>query len=181
MAITKVWPAAMAWALRVAFDFRSASFPSTRVKHAPEASLNAMPNFICGTVLTMASYRSSTVLMKWLWPTMMFPFSGISNRTDFSSIEPTMILAPTTTKIRADPRPPERASRWLRLRDSGRATGRRQGRHLHLERRGSARDARRSRRGAHQADRGGWARTRRNRGRAAPRASDHRGRVSHQT
>ncbi len=42
----------------------SSSLPSKRVRQAPEASLNATPNFACGTVFTMASQMSSTVLMK---------------------------------------------------------------------------------------------------------------------
>ena len=33
----------------------ASSLPSTRVRHGPEASLKATPNFICGTVFTIAS------------------------------------------------------------------------------------------------------------------------------
>src|ERR1700688_4529264 len=44
-ATTKRWPAPMAVALLVAIVLSSSSLPSTRVKQAPDASLNAMPNF----------------------------------------------------------------------------------------------------------------------------------------
>jgi hypothetical protein len=52
-------------------------------RHAAEASLN-VPNFICGTVLTSASYKSSTELCSYM-PSTMLPhreFWGI----DFSSM-----------------------------------------------------------------------------------------------
>ena len=35
--------------------FNASSLPSTRIRHWPDASLNAMPNFICGAVFTIAS------------------------------------------------------------------------------------------------------------------------------
>ena len=54
-ASTKMCPAPIAVAFRAASAFRSSSLPSTLVRHAPEASLNAMPNLACGTVFTTAS------------------------------------------------------------------------------------------------------------------------------
>jgi hypothetical protein len=53
MTTTKVRPAAMA----LAFDGergQGSSLPLARVRQGSEASLKATPNFICGTVLTMA-------------------------------------------------------------------------------------------------------------------------------
>jgi len=52
---TNVCPAPIEIAFRVAKAFRSSSLPSTLVRQGPEASLKAMPNFICGTVFTIAS------------------------------------------------------------------------------------------------------------------------------
>jgi hypothetical protein len=60
--------------------------PSARVRHGPEDSLNASPNLACGAVFTTASYMSSAVLMKCVWPTMMLVSSGNLIRTDSSSI-----------------------------------------------------------------------------------------------
>src|SRR5512137_1971912 len=45
-----------------------------------------MPNFMCGAVVTMASWRSSTVLMKWAWPRMKFMSSGLSMGTTLMSM-----------------------------------------------------------------------------------------------
>jgi len=45
----------MAVAFAVAFALSASSLPSVRVRHGPDASLNAIPNFICGTVFTTAS------------------------------------------------------------------------------------------------------------------------------
>ena len=64
--------------LWAATAFRSPSLPSTRVRNPPEASLNAMPNFIRGTVLTNA--------LKWRLPMMILAPSGISRRTECSCI-----------------------------------------------------------------------------------------------
>jgi hypothetical protein len=64
MSSTKTWPQPNARALRMAVSRSPSSFPSTRVKQAPELSLNANPNLACGTVVLTASYKSSTVLMK---------------------------------------------------------------------------------------------------------------------
>src|SRR5690349_20734659 len=64
----------------------SSSLPSARVRHGPEDSLNASPNLACGTVFTTASYMSSAVLMKCVWPTMMLVSSGNLIWTDSNSI-----------------------------------------------------------------------------------------------
>ena len=85
-AMTNMCPAPTAWALRAAIVCKAWSLPSTRIKHGPDASLKAIPNFMPGTVLTIASYRSSTVLMKWLCPKMRLPFSGISSRIALRSM-----------------------------------------------------------------------------------------------
>src|SRR5262245_44687977 len=45
-----------------------------------------MPNLMCGDEPARSSYRSSAVLMKWVWPRMMFAPSGICTRTVFKSI-----------------------------------------------------------------------------------------------
>ena len=52
---TNMWPAATALAFFAASAFSASSLPSTRVRQGPDASLNATPNFICGTVFTIAS------------------------------------------------------------------------------------------------------------------------------
>jgi hypothetical protein len=58
MSTTKTWPQPNARALRMAVSRSPSSFPSTRVKQAPELSLNANPNLACGTVVLTASYKS---------------------------------------------------------------------------------------------------------------------------
>src|SRR5438309_626829 len=73
---TKTCPAPKAWALAMAAFRSSSSLPSARVRHGPEDSLKASPNLACGTVFTTASYMSSAVLMKCVWPTMMLVSSG---------------------------------------------------------------------------------------------------------
>jgi hypothetical protein len=50
-----MWPAPIAVAFLAASALSASSLPSTRVRHGPDASLNATPNFICGTVFTIAS------------------------------------------------------------------------------------------------------------------------------
>src|SRR5574337_958695 len=75
----------MACALRTAVLRRSSSLPSARVRQGPEASLKASPNLAWGTVLTTASYISSAVLMKCVWPTLMLLSEGISSGTASSS------------------------------------------------------------------------------------------------
>src|SRR5215469_14782097 len=86
MTTTNTCPAARADAFRTAIAFSPSSLPSARVRHGPDASLNATPNFICGTVFTIASYTSSTVLMKCVCPSMRLPPSGTSSGTSFSSM-----------------------------------------------------------------------------------------------
>ena len=53
--ITKVWPAAMADALRVARSTSSASLPDRLISRAPDASQNASPNRSEGLTPTRAS------------------------------------------------------------------------------------------------------------------------------
>src|SRR3990172_2299869 len=86
MRITNVWPAAMLLAFRIAISFKELSFPSALTRHGPEASQNAIPNLIPGTALTMTSYKSSAVLIKWVWPMMILAPSGISMVTVLISI-----------------------------------------------------------------------------------------------
>src|SRR3989304_2532266 len=86
MRITNIWPAAMLPAFRIAISLRVLSFPSDLTRHGPEASQNAMPNFIPGTALTMTSYKSSAVLIKWVCPMMILAPSGISIVTALISI-----------------------------------------------------------------------------------------------
>src|SRR3990170_2279253 len=74
----KKCPAPTARAFFAAMAFRPSSFPSTRTRHGPEASQNATPNLIPGTEFTRASWTSSAVLMKWVWPRMTFSASGFS-------------------------------------------------------------------------------------------------------
>src|SRR3972149_1386793 len=79
--ITNVCPAAMLLAFRIAISLRVMSFPSALTRHGPDASQNATPNLIPGTPLTMTSYKSSAVLIKWVWPIMILAPSGISITT----------------------------------------------------------------------------------------------------
>src|SRR5438093_2676906 len=79
-------PQARAWALAMAAFRSSSSLPSARIRHGPEDSLKASPNLACGTVFTTASYMSSAVLMKCVWPIIMLVSSGNFIRTDSSSI-----------------------------------------------------------------------------------------------
>ena len=65
---------------------RSASLPSTRMRQSPEASEKARPNLMPGTVPTRISYRSSTVLMKWLWPKIRLAPSGMISFASFNSM-----------------------------------------------------------------------------------------------
>src|SRR5215470_9605334 len=82
---TNTCPQARAWALAMAALRNWSSLPSARVRQGPEDSLNASPNLACGTVFTTASYMSSAVLMKCVWPRMMLVSSGNFIRTDSSS------------------------------------------------------------------------------------------------
>src|SRR5262245_37660117 len=79
-ATTNTWPAAIACALRTATSTSARSLPLRRTSRGPLASLNAIPKRRPGT-LTHASCRSSTVLMKWDWPTITLRSSGLSKRT----------------------------------------------------------------------------------------------------
>src|SRR5215467_5156798 len=56
------------------------------MRHGPEASVNATPNLIWGEALTRISYKSSAVLMKWVWPRTILAPSGIFTRTVLNSI-----------------------------------------------------------------------------------------------
>src|SRR5215831_18618149 len=56
------------------------------MRHGPDASVNATPNFINGEVPARISYKSSAVLMKWVWPRMILAPSGIFTRTVLKSI-----------------------------------------------------------------------------------------------
>src|SRR6266851_10137610 len=82
---TNTCPAPSSCAFRMAALRSSLSLPSARVRQGPEDSLKASPNLACGTVLTTASYMSSAVLMKCVWPTMMLVSSGNLIRTDSNS------------------------------------------------------------------------------------------------
>src|SRR3990172_8211151 len=84
--ITNVWPAAILRAFFIATSFRNWSFPSCLMRHGPDASQKAMPNLIPGTALTMTSYKSSAVLIKWVWPMIILAPSGISKVTVLISI-----------------------------------------------------------------------------------------------
>src|SRR3990170_3120439 len=86
MRITNVWPAAMLLAFLMATSLRELSFPSALTRHGPDASQNATPNLMPGTPLTMTSYKSSAVLIKWVWPMMILAPSGISITTVLISI-----------------------------------------------------------------------------------------------
>ena len=59
-------------------DSMAGSVPDQRTRHLPEASQKATPKRMPGTAATKASWRSSTVFMKWAWPKMKFVVSGLS-------------------------------------------------------------------------------------------------------
>jgi hypothetical protein len=63
-------------------DCRSA-VPDQRTRHFPDASQNATPNLMPGMAPTSASWISSTVLMKWVWPRMKLVSSGFPILTVF--------------------------------------------------------------------------------------------------
>src|SRR5215471_1505089 len=84
--IAKTWPAPMFCTVVMAALVRSGSFPSCRIRHGPEASVKATPNLIWGDEPARISYRSSAVLMKCVWPRIIFAPSGISTRTVLKSI-----------------------------------------------------------------------------------------------
>src|SRR4029453_7112349 len=70
------------------------SLPVQRTRAGPLDSQNAMPNCICGTVCTIASCRSSIVLMKCDWPRMKLRSAGLSIRTVVSSTAVSFRLRP---------------------------------------------------------------------------------------
>jgi hypothetical protein len=61
-------PGADQLALCLASSIIASSVPLQRIRHFPEASQNANPNLIPGTLVTRASWISSTVFMKWIDP-----------------------------------------------------------------------------------------------------------------
>src|SRR2546427_10612891 len=83
MKTMKKWPAPTASAFFAASDFRLSSFPSTRTRHGPDASQNATPNLIPGTDPMSASWMSSAVLMKCVWPRITFNPLGYLDRDEF--------------------------------------------------------------------------------------------------
>src|SRR3990167_1388959 len=84
--ITNVCPAAMLLAFRIAISLRVLSFPSALTRHGPEASQKAIPNLIPGMALIMTSYKSSAVLIKWVWSMIILAPAGISMTTVLISI-----------------------------------------------------------------------------------------------
>src|SRR5262247_66294 len=90
----KLCPAATASAFVVARAIMASSLPLQRTRHAPDASQNASPNLMPGTVLTRASCRSSTDLMKCDWPRMKLMVSGFSIVTVVSSMCCPRVLHP---------------------------------------------------------------------------------------
>ncbi|MDT4860457.1 hypothetical protein FQZ97_950230 [compost metagenome] len=73
----KEWPAPMAWAFLCASSIIALSVPDQRTRHFPDASQKARPNLMPGTAPTRASWMSSTVLMKCVWPRMKLVSSGL--------------------------------------------------------------------------------------------------------
>src|SRR5512141_2083470 len=88
MTIRNECPAPIAIAFCRAISTSASSLPVWRTRASPDDSQKAMPNFICGADVTMASWRSSTVLMKWAWPRMTFMSSGLSTGTTLMSMTP---------------------------------------------------------------------------------------------
>src|SRR5271157_2328640 len=86
MKMMKAWPQERARAFFCASSMSLGSFPAKRTSAGPDDSLKPTANFIWGAVCTMASYRSSTVLMKCDWPRMKFMSAGFSILTVLSSM-----------------------------------------------------------------------------------------------
>src|SRR5262249_15762179 len=86
MKIMKQCPQPSARAFFCANSMSSGSFQVRRSRAGPLDSQNAMPNFIWGTVCTIASCRSSIVLMKCDWPRMKLTSVGLSIGTVVSSM-----------------------------------------------------------------------------------------------
>src|SRR5271166_4261585 len=68
----------MAVAFFFASSIKAASVPDQRTRHLPDASQKASPNLMPGTAPTIASWMSSTDLMKWVWPRTKLMSSGFS-------------------------------------------------------------------------------------------------------
>ena len=64
MKTIKAWPADSAKAFLLASSTSSSSVPLARTRQAPEDSQKASPNLAPGTEVIIASWMSSTVLMK---------------------------------------------------------------------------------------------------------------------
>src|SRR5437867_8045916 len=94
MKTMKQCPQLSARAFFSASSMSSASFPVRRTRAGPLDSQNAMPNFIWGTVCTIASCRSSIVLMKCDWPRMTLTSAGLSIGTVVSSTAVSFALRP---------------------------------------------------------------------------------------
>src|ERR1700741_2489996 len=90
----KLCPAATASAFVVARAIIASSFPLQRTRHAPDASQKASPNLMPGTVLTRASCRSSTDLMKCDWPGIKLIVWGFAIVTVVSSMCCPRLLPP---------------------------------------------------------------------------------------
>ena len=67
----KLCPQASSMAFWAARRWSWGSLPSVRTRQGPLLSQKAKPNLMFGTALTRASWRSSAVLMKCAWPSMM--------------------------------------------------------------------------------------------------------------
>src|SRR4030042_81557 len=81
----KLWPQPISSAFSAASFLNSGSVPSCRTRQGPELSQNPTPNFASGTDAATASNRSSMVLMKCAWPSIMLQFSGGSILTVLNS------------------------------------------------------------------------------------------------
>src|SRR5260221_711142 len=88
----KLWPGPMACRFFFANSIIAESVPLQRMRHLPDASQNASPNFIPGTAETSVSWISSIVLMKWLWPRMKLVGPGFSILTVTSSISAAEVI-----------------------------------------------------------------------------------------
>ena len=86
MKTMKLCPAASANAFFFASSTSPGSVPEWRTRQTSDASQKASPNLAPGTVDTMASCMSSTVLMKWDCPRMRFSWSGFSMATILMSM-----------------------------------------------------------------------------------------------
>jgi len=62
------WPAPIFEAFSFASSINSSSLPVNLINLGPEDSLKAIPNLIEGEFVTNASYKSSTLFIKWDCP-----------------------------------------------------------------------------------------------------------------